>query len=250
MLGVTHLIGDHTGADIGDRQAVEAGHIHRLHQIDCRARTASLSAHTSRHRQAHRLGLRRNGQRLGHDRGLQLELVITDHELATGRLADAQEGFVGVALIQADARLQLLRPGVPVFAEGPYGTFTARRSTRRRVVLIAGGIGITPLRALLEALPAKPGDLTLLYRARRWEEARKSAPDGCPIKGHVSAGARLYTVPWSPSYGRVKVEAGRGGRWFCSESEAQAAGWRAGDPDDVCHRRQAVRRYRGRRLQG
>jgi ferredoxin-NADP reductase len=29
---------------------------------------------------------------------------------------------------------------------------------------VAGGIGITPLRALLEALPARPGDLTLLYR--------------------------------------------------------------------------------------
>jgi ferredoxin-NADP reductase len=33
-------------------------------------------------------------------------------------------------------------------------------------LLIAGGIGITPLRALLEALPANPGDLTLLYRVR------------------------------------------------------------------------------------
>jgi len=62
-------------------------------------------------------------------------------------------------------RIQLLRPGVKVFAEGPYGTFTARRRVRRSVVLIAGGIGITPLRAILETLPAGPGDVTLLYRA-------------------------------------------------------------------------------------
>jgi ferredoxin-NADP reductase len=34
------------------------------------------------------------------------------------------------------------------------------------VTLIAGGIGITPLRALLESLPGDRGDLTLLYRAR------------------------------------------------------------------------------------
>jgi ferredoxin-NADP reductase len=34
------------------------------------------------------------------------------------------------------------------------------------VLLVAGGIGITPLRALLEALPAKRGDLTLIYRVR------------------------------------------------------------------------------------
>jgi predicted ferric reductase len=62
-------------------------------------------------------------------------------------------------------RIQHLQPGTRVFAEGPYGTFTAQRRTRRRVVLIAGGIGITPLRALLESLRADPGDVTLLYRA-------------------------------------------------------------------------------------
>jgi predicted ferric reductase len=62
-------------------------------------------------------------------------------------------------------RIQHLQPGTRVFAEGPYGTFTAQRRTRRRVVLIAGGIGITPLRAVLESLRADPGDVTLLYRA-------------------------------------------------------------------------------------
>ncbi len=61
--------------------------------------------------------------------------------------------------------LQRIRPGTRVFAEGPYGTFTADLRTRRKVVLIAGGIGITPLRALLATLPAVPGDVTLLYRA-------------------------------------------------------------------------------------
>jgi ferredoxin-NADP reductase len=52
-----------------------------------------------------------------------------------------------------------------VFAEGPYGTFTPDRRTRRRVALIAGGIGITPLRAMVESLAVEPGDATLLYRA-------------------------------------------------------------------------------------
>jgi predicted ferric reductase len=56
--------------------------------------------------------------------------------------------------------------GTRVFIEGPYGVMTGARRTRPKVLLIAGGIGITPLRALLEALPAKPGDLTLLYRVR------------------------------------------------------------------------------------
>ena len=51
-------------------------------------------------------------------------------------------------------------------SRGRTAILTGARRTRQRVLLIAGGIGITPLRALLEALPAKPGDLTLLYRVR------------------------------------------------------------------------------------
>jgi predicted ferric reductase len=62
--------------------------------------------------------------------------------------------------------LQRVSIGTRVFIEGPYGVLTGARRTRPRVLLIAGGIGITPLRALLEALPAKRGDLTLLYRVR------------------------------------------------------------------------------------
>ncbi|MGZ6270649.1 MAG: ferredoxin reductase family protein [Candidatus Limnocylindrales bacterium] len=66
--------------------------------------------------------------------------------------------------------LQQLRIGTRVFAEGPYGVLTGARRTRQRVLLIAGGIGITPLRALLEELPAAPGELTLIYRARSWQD--------------------------------------------------------------------------------
>jgi predicted ferric reductase len=60
------------------------------------------------------------------------------------------------------AALHRLVPGVRVVAEGPYGAMTAARRTRTKAVLIAGGIGITPLRALLQTLP---GEITLLYRA-------------------------------------------------------------------------------------
>lgn len=67
-------------------------------------------------------------------------------------------------------RLQGLRAGTRVFLEGPYGALTGARRTRRKVLLVAGGIGITPLRALLEELPGAPGDLTLLYRARSWHD--------------------------------------------------------------------------------
>jgi len=57
--------------------------------------------------------------------------------------------------------------GTRVMVEGPYGILTDVKRTKPGVLLIAGGTGITPLRALLEALPARPGEITLLYRARR-----------------------------------------------------------------------------------
>ena len=68
------------------------------------------------------------------------------------------------------AALLALRPGVRVLAEGPSGGFTAARRLRRKVLLLAGGVGITPLRALFETLPGAPGDITLVYRIARAED--------------------------------------------------------------------------------
>ena len=61
--------------------------------------------------------------------------------------------------------LASVRPGSRVVIEGPYGRLHAGVRTRQKVTLMASGIGISPLRALLEELPAAPGDVTLLYRA-------------------------------------------------------------------------------------
>ena len=68
------------------------------------------------------------------------------------------------ALGDHSSALASLRPGTRVVAEGPYGALTAAVRRKRKVLLIAGGVGITPLRALLESLPAAPGDLSLVYR--------------------------------------------------------------------------------------
>jgi predicted ferric reductase len=63
-----------------------------------------------------------------------------------------------------------LRPGTPVLVEGPRGMFTSVRRRYPRALLIAGGIGITPLRALLEEMPQRKGSVALLYRARTWAD--------------------------------------------------------------------------------
>lgn len=67
--------------------------------------------------------------------------------------------------------LQDVPVGTRVIAEGPYGAMTADRRTRNDIVLIAAGVGITPMRALFETIPLSPGqDLVLLYRARSRDE--------------------------------------------------------------------------------
>jgi predicted ferric reductase len=71
------------------------------------------------------------------------------------------------ALGEGSTNLQNLEVGTWVLAEGPYGAMTAARRSRSDVLLIAGGVGITPMRALFETIPLAPGDdLLLLYRAR------------------------------------------------------------------------------------
>jgi predicted ferric reductase len=65
------------------------------------------------------------------------------------------------ALGSHSARLARLRPGTRIAAEGPFGMFTEAARTREKVLLVAGGIGITPVRALLEEME---GDLVVLYR--------------------------------------------------------------------------------------
>lgn len=61
-----------------------------------------------------------------------------------------------------------LKPGTRVIAEGPYGIFTADARSGDHVVLVAGGVGITPIRALLDELP-KQVRVDLLYRAPKPE---------------------------------------------------------------------------------
>lgn len=65
------------------------------------------------------------------------------------------------------------------------------------------------------------------HRAGRWEAAGSNAPPGsCPIKGNITSSGRIYHMPWSPWYDKVRIEPEKGERWFCTENEAIAAGWR------------------------
>lgn len=62
-----------------------------------------------------------------------------------------------------------LQPGTRVLIEGPYGAFTTLKRTRSRVLLLAAGIGVTPVRAIYEEIvrdrAAAPGDVVVVLRA-------------------------------------------------------------------------------------
>jgi predicted ferric reductase len=60
--------------------------------------------------------------------------------------------------------VHLLRPGTPVLVEGPFGKFT-ERSAGVKALMIAGGIGITPIRPLAEELAGDGYDVRVIYRA-------------------------------------------------------------------------------------
>ena len=98
-----------------------------------------------------------------------------------------------------------LKAGTRVFMEGPYGAFTANRATRKHVVLVGGGVGITPIRAIAEEF----GDsvrIDILYRVSNESElvlrkeldymAEKSAGS---IKVHYLVGSRNQH-PMSANY--------------------------------------------------
>jgi predicted ferric reductase len=58
-----------------------------------------------------------------------------------------------------------MKKGTPVMIDGPYGTFTIPQSNLKKYVFIAGGIGITPIRSLIEQT-APDNDIVVLYTSK------------------------------------------------------------------------------------
>jgi predicted ferric reductase len=97
------------------------------------------------------------------------------------------------------ARLGRIRPGAFVSLEGPYGLFTTRARTAPYLALVASGIGVTPVRALLEDTDLRPGEATVLLRGGDgderflWDEVRALA---------TATGSTLYGMIGPRSWSR------------------------------------------------
>lgn len=55
---------------------------------------------------------------------------------------------------------------------------------------------------------------------------RSADKTGCVIKGNISSSGKIYHLPGCASYEKTTINESQGERWFCSESEAEQAGWR------------------------
>jgi predicted ferric reductase len=87
----------------------------------------------------------------------------TAHPFSLSRAPDGRSLRITVkALGDHSARVGDIPVGTRVVAEGPFGVFTEAARRRENVLLIAGGIGITPIRALMEEMG---GQIIVLYRA-------------------------------------------------------------------------------------
>ncbi len=79
-------------------------------------------------------------------------------------------------------------------------------------------------RGIWAHVATRPGQHRAAQRAAR---PAQSAPAGCAIKGNLSSkGARIYHMPGQEHYAGTRINTAKGERWFCSEAEARAAGWR------------------------
>ncbi len=89
------------------------------------------------------------------------------HPFSLSAAPDGRTLRFTIRAIGDDTRfLQTIPVGSPLALEGPYGGFLSYLPTRRRILFITGGVGITPFRSLIDSGDHPAGTVTLLYRNR------------------------------------------------------------------------------------
>lgn len=152
---------------------------------------------------------RRRNQELTEGKAVWLERDLSDRD-RYGRLLRY------VRLGETMVNEQLVREGyVRVHTVPPDVRYTERFQSAEREAREAG-------RGLW-------GGCTFHSKDEEGKEKSKAANENaqCAIKGNVSAaGERIYHLHGCPYYAQTRIDETRGERWFCSEAEAEAAGWR------------------------
>ncbi|QEN84734.1 hypothetical protein FZC33_00095 [Labrys sp. KNU-23] len=97
-----------------------------------------------------------------------------------------------------------------------------RRRIRLKVPLMIAAIGATAVGTMGGAM--LPPDTA---GVAAYVPVTSSPAPSCNIKGNISvSGERIYHVPGQKYYTKTVITSRTGERWFCSEADARAAGWR------------------------
>lgn len=125
---------------------------HRLRVFEVRSEAPGVFSIICRGRYLDRLAV--SGGQFFLWRFLARDLWWQAHPYSLSALPDPPYVRVTIKAVGDQSRaLARMRPGTRIAIEGPYGAFTHSPRASNRVVLIGAGIGVTPLRALLEDLP-------------------------------------------------------------------------------------------------
>jgi predicted ferric reductase len=171
---------------------------HRLRVVEVRAEAPGVVSVICQGRHLDRLAV--SGGQFFHWRFLTRELWWQAHPFSLSALPRPPYLRVTIkATGDAGEAVARLRPGTLIAIEGPYGTFTHHARTSGGVLLVGAGVGITPLRALLEDLPERT-DVVVVVRA--------STPAGLVHHREIAAlvrhhGGRLHELVGSRH--RVKL---------------------------------------------
>jgi endonuclease YncB( thermonuclease family) len=138
-------------------------------------------------------------------RGRKIACELSNPDKSAIPLAHCRAGEIDIAA-------ELVKDGHVFANEGYFRTYGTEEEAARTAKL-----------GLWQGQNERPS----IWRARVWDEAKRSAPDGCPIKGFFRSQSRIYAMPWSEDYSQRNIKTVKGERWFCSEEEARAAGFRA-----------------------
>lgn len=132
-----------------------------------------------------------------HSHPISLSAAPTDTELRI-TVRDLGEGSRSISAV---------RPGTRVWIEGPYGVFTDAGRTAPKLAVVAAGIGITPVRALLQDSQLRAGEATVLLRA--------STVDDTYLWGEVHELARSHGIRLTTMIGRRSAD---GPSWMTQEA--------------------------------
>jgi len=137
-------------------------------------------------------------------------------------------------------RIQFLPSSKQVFASSTPVKQTTRASTSStssvpaKSPITTSSAPLTPVKppittASASSIPAKPPVTTASASSIPAKPPVTTASNSsCNIKGNisVSTGSKLYHLPNMEDYSITKINVSKGERWFCTESEAIASGWR------------------------